>query len=111
MKSIISLVAIIVSLPFLECLCVGGELFTSECNHCENSSRTQLPSSSHDCLDIVEFFTTSDPTAQPFINPETFILGTKTGAADSFITSVPADDQYTWFGKLKSHLALNIIRV
>lgn len=111
MKIAVTLIALLLALPFLECFCNSGDSIVPNCANCENDSQSQLPCASHDCLNAVDYFTASDLLIQLFVTPgrNSFGLNTRTHHLSSLF--LHTEDFCTWFGKLKPHLALSIIQV
>jgi len=102
------LTAILVTLPFLDCLCDCSSDSSFACNYCDSKS---FPISDHDCLEEVEFFFSNEFSSSVIYYQECFTVFYLSLDPDSFSVCVPASEGLVWFGKLKSNLALNIIQV
>ena len=109
MKNAALLVAILLCLPFLDCFCKDTKPTGLNCDHCESAAHTQLPNDSHDCLDAINLFSSLDFSFH-FLSPDRYRKSLISVKKDSFKFSIPLD-KGSWFGKLKPHLALNIIQV
>ena len=108
-KVVTPLIAILLSLPFLDCICDNSPNLHVECSHCDNDR--SFPISDHDCLDVVEFFFSFELSFSSIYILEN--LSVFAPSPDSAFSKVYIcfSDFFVWFGKLKSNLALKIIQV
>ena len=109
MKQAAILAALLLSLPFLECICSNTEHLNMSCQNCSDYSH--LPNTSHDCLELVEFFALQEIFLQSFYaSIFKFSKINEAAKPNSFQNSIEFEHP-CWFGKLKPHIALNIIQV
>lgn len=109
MKQVAILAALLLSLPFLECICSNTEHINMSCQNCSDSSH--LPNTSHDCLELVEFFAYQEIFLQSFY-ASIYKFSKINDATIPIPFHYSIEFEYScWFGKLKPHIALNIIQV
>ena len=109
MKSSLSLIVILLTIPFLDCFCNGKSDDALDCSHCQSSG--DFPNSSHDCLEIIDFFVTPEIFCPIFCIEEKIISSLKLPRSDQQISIARHKELYSCFGNLKSNIALNIIQV
>ena len=102
------LVALLLTLPFLECICSDSDQTKATCQSCNDSSH--FPKTSHDCLELVEFFAFQEILQSYNASINVFYI-LKDVALSSALSGNIEHEIYSWFGKLKPHLALNILQV
>lgn len=109
MKQAAILVALLLTLPFLECICSNIDHIDSSCQNCDDSSH--LPNTSHDCLDSVEYFALQEILFQSFGASMYKFSTNKDVELPNALLGIIEYKNYCWFGKLKPHLALKILQV
>jgi len=102
------LTAILITLPFLDCICDSSSNSSFACNHCDSKS---FPISEHDCLEEVEFFFSNEFSSSVIYYQECFAVLDLSPYPDLLSVCIPIGERLVWFGKQKSNLALKIIQV
>ena len=102
------LTAILITLPFLDCICDSSSNSSFACNYCDSKS---FPISEHDCLEEVEFFFSNEFSSSVIYYQECLTVFDLSPDPDLLSVCIPTGERLVWFGKLKSNLALKIIQV
>jgi len=107
MKIASTLIALLLTLSFIDCFCAYNDLPSSSCGSCDFSDQT--PSTCNSCCLDLPYLLTSDVTGHLSLIPEIPCVSSILNFHFAYVLS-PRESPDTWFGKIKSHLALNIIQ-